>query len=156
MLACKCVEQGRLQGRRTPPRSRLTCGVAKNADFAFYHRNPIITSTKYPLLFVSDVCHFPGSHQPNYNTPLPLNPRRLSTGDHAYKTSSELPADEQMISASPDVRCVTIEPGTDEFMVLACDGIWNSKRSQEVVDFVSERIRERGETKLSNICEEVS
>ena len=60
-----------------------------------------------------------------------------------------------MISACPDIRCVTIEPGTDEFMVLACDGIWNSKKSQEVVDFVSERIRERGETQLSKICEEV-
>ncbi|XP_037084766.1 probable protein phosphatase 2C 21 [Pollicipes pollicipes] len=76
-------------------------------------------------------------------------------GDHAYKADKSLPADQQMISASPDVRCVTVEPDTDEFMVLACDGIWNSKKSQEVVDFVSERIREQGETQLSNICEEL-
>ncbi|KAF0288333.1 putative protein phosphatase [Amphibalanus amphitrite] len=76
-------------------------------------------------------------------------------GDHAYKADKNLPAEEQMISACPDIRCVTIEPGTDEFMVLACDGIWNSKKSQEVVDFVSERIRERGETQLSKICEEL-
>jgi len=45
------------------------------------------------------------------------------TGDHLYKTNSELPLEKQMISALPDVRHVTLEPG-DEFLVIACDGIW--------------------------------
>ena len=59
-----------------------------------------------------------------------------------------------MISPSPDVRTLRIDPATDPFMVLACDGIWNSMSSQEVVDFVAERI-EKAPTKISSICEEV-
>ena len=59
-----------------------------------------------------------------------------------------------MISALPDVKRVKLSP-KDEFMILACDGIWNSLTSEEVVDFVRTRIQ-KGETKMSAICEEVS
>lgn len=59
-----------------------------------------------------------------------------------------------MISALPDVKRVTLSP-KDEFMILACDGIWNSLSSEEVVDFVRKRIQ-KGETKMSAICEDVS
>lgn len=58
-----------------------------------------------------------------------------------------------MISALPDVKRVALTP-KDEFMVLACDGIWNSLTSDEVVEFVRTRIQ-KGETKMSAICEEV-
>ncbi|CAG2065447.1 unnamed protein product, partial [Timema podura] len=74
-------------------------------------------------------------------------------GDHAYKQSENLPAEEQMITALPDVRTLMINPDEDEFMILACDGIWNSLSSQEVVDFVRPRIQE-GHLKLSQICAE--
>jgi protein phosphatase 1G len=77
------------------------------------------------------------------------------TGDHAYKQTEGLSAQEQMITALPDVRTLMIDPAEDEFMVLACDGIWNFMSSQEVVDFVRLRIEE-GQTKLSQICEEVN
>ena len=76
------------------------------------------------------------------------------TGDHAYKQSEGLSAEEQMITALPDVRTLMIDPAEDEFMVLACDGIWNFMSSKEVVDFVRPRIQD-GQTKLSQICEEV-
>lgn len=59
-----------------------------------------------------------------------------------------------MISALPDVKRTTITD-KDEFMILACDGIWNSLSSDEVVDFVRTRIK-NGETKMSAICEEVN
>lgn len=59
-----------------------------------------------------------------------------------------------MISAMPDIKRATIT-ADDEFMVLACDGIWNSLTSAEVVEFVRSRIQ-AGETKMSAICEEVS
>ncbi|XP_055319392.1 probable protein phosphatase CG10417 isoform X2 [Sitodiplosis mosellana] len=74
-------------------------------------------------------------------------------GDHAYKTNKDLKPEEQMISALPDVKRVKLSP-KDEFMILACDGIWNSLSSDEVVDFVRTRIQ-RGETKMSAICEEL-
>lgn len=75
-------------------------------------------------------------------------------GDHSYKQNMVLPAEEQMISALPDVRQITIEPGKDEFMVLACDGIWNFMTSQNVVQFVRTRLSQNYEN-ISKICEEV-
>lgn len=59
-----------------------------------------------------------------------------------------------MIVALPDVSVLDVESGNDNFFVLACDGIWNSLSSQEVVDFVLERINKPDVT-LSSICEEV-
>lgn len=75
-------------------------------------------------------------------------------GDHAYKQNMVLPAQEQMISALPDVRHITIDPEKDEFMVLACDGIWNFMSSQNVVQFVHTRLSQNYEN-ISKICEEV-
>lgn len=75
-------------------------------------------------------------------------------GDHSYKKNTDLPATEQMIVALPDVSVLDIEPGNNNFLVLACDGIWNSLSSQEVVDFVLERIN-KPNVKLSSICEEL-
>ncbi|KMR05092.1 putative phosphatase [Lasius niger] len=75
-------------------------------------------------------------------------------GDHAYKQNMVLPAEEQMISALPDVRHITIEPEKDEFMVLACDGIWNFMTSQNVVQFVRTRLSQNYEN-ISKICEEL-
>ncbi|EDW05138.1 GH23728 [Drosophila grimshawi] len=74
-------------------------------------------------------------------------------GDHAYKTNLELPAEAQMISALPDIKKLIITPD-DEFMVLACDGIWNYMSSEEVVAFVRVRLTDEGK-KLSVICEEL-
>ncbi|GLV32541.1 uncharacterized protein CBL_00749 [Carabus blaptoides fortunei] len=77
-------------------------------------------------------------------------------GDHAYKQNKELSDKEQMITALPDIKTLTINPTEDEFMVLACDGIWNFMTSQEVVDFVRPRLQEStGPEKLSQICEEM-
>lgn len=74
-------------------------------------------------------------------------------GDHAYKMNKDLKPEEQMISAMPDVKRVTLQED-DEFMILACDGIWNFMTSEEVVEFVRKRLSEKRE-KLSSICEEV-
>ncbi len=74
-------------------------------------------------------------------------------GDHAYKMNKNIKPEEQMISAMPDVRKVTLNDG-DEFMVLASDGIWNCMSSEAVVEFVRKRLSEKRE-KISSICEEV-
>ena len=69
-----------------------------------------------------------------------------------------------MISPVPDIRTLQIDPTKDSYIVLACDGIWNSLTSQEVVDFVSERIDklcsndkhpDPSTVHLKTICEEV-
>uniref|UniRef100_L7M8T6 protein-serine/threonine phosphatase n=1 Tax=Rhipicephalus pulchellus TaxID=72859 RepID=L7M8T6_RHIPC len=73
-------------------------------------------------------------------------------GDHAYKRNKDLELRDQMITALPDVKALDIDPATDEFMVLACDGIWNNMTSQEVVDFVKREL-DKGTRPLSAICE---
>ncbi|WKY03091.1 hypothetical protein Q1695_016413 [Nippostrongylus brasiliensis] len=70
-------------------------------------------------------------------------------GDHSYKKNTDLPLRDQMITALPDVKIETLQP-SDEFLVVACDGIWNSLNSQQVVDFIRERLK-RGKT-----CVEIS
>ncbi|EGI61813.1 Putative protein phosphatase [Acromyrmex echinatior] len=75
-------------------------------------------------------------------------------GDHAYKQNMVLPPQEQMISALPDIRHITIDPEKDEFMILACDGIWNFMTSQNVVQFVRTRLSQNYEN-ISKICEEL-
>jgi protein phosphatase 1G len=57
-------------------------------------------------------------------------------GDHTYKKNKDLLPEDQMISALPDINTVTIDPEQDEFMVLACDGIWNCMSSQNVVNYI--------------------
>ncbi|XP_054625607.1 protein phosphatase 1G isoform X2 [Dunckerocampus dactyliophorus] len=78
-------------------------------------------------------------------------------GDHFYKRNKVLPPEEQMISSMPDVKVLTLNEDHD-FMVIACDGIWNVLSSQEVVDFISERIKpdQSGIARpLSSIVEEL-
>lgn len=74
-------------------------------------------------------------------------------GDHSYKQNPTLPPEEQMISPLPSVEHIVLNPSKDKFVVLACDGIWNSMNSQEVIDFVGERLEKS--QPLSRICEEV-
>ncbi|CAI8019978.1 Protein phosphatase 1G [Geodia barretti] len=83
-------------------------------------------------------------------------------GDHFYKENSELSLEEQMITALPDVQSRSLQT-EDEFVVLACDGIWNTKSSQEVVDFVGQKLREGVRERemqslgalLETVCEEL-
>lgn len=60
-------------------------------------------------------------------------------GDHIYKDNSKIPLKDQMITAFPDVTHFKVTKD-DEFMILACDGIWNVMSSQECVDFVRDRL----------------
>jgi protein phosphatase 1G len=62
-----------------------------------------------------------------------------SIGDLEYKKNPNLQPDEQMICATPDVLEIARESG-DEFFVIACDGVWDVMGSQDVVDFIRERL----------------
>ncbi|CAE7476264.1 unnamed protein product [Symbiodinium sp. CCMP2456] len=77
-------------------------------------------------------------------------------GDLDYKRNSALRMSEQIISSTPDVTHFQRE-ARDDFVLLACDGIWEAMSSQDVVDFVNQRLKKHAaaEGPLSNIMEEL-
>eukprot|EP00879_Flechtneria_rotunda_P000610 GHRR01000721.1.p1 GENE.GHRR01000721.1~~GHRR01000721.1.p1 ORF type:complete len:379 (+),score=95.74 GHRR01000721.1:275-1411(+) len=60
-------------------------------------------------------------------------------GDLKYKGNQELAPKDQIITAQPDVRKITLQPN-DSFFVLACDGVWDVMTNQECVDFISKKL----------------
>jgi len=75
-------------------------------------------------------------------------------GDHMYKQNTKLPMTEQVIIALPDVQARVLNAYDVDFIVLGCDGIWDSLSSQSTVDLISNHIHEPN-IKLSSICEKV-
>lgn len=60
-----------------------------------------------------------------------------SFGDFKFKNSAG-----PLISIEPEVRYLYLDPVQDEFLILACDGLWDVFSSQEAVDFVRNRLRQ--------------
>jgi len=62
-----------------------------------------------------------------------------SIGDLGYKKNPDLQPEEQMVTATPDVD-IFPRQAADEFFVIACDGVWDVMGSQDVVDFIRDRL----------------
>jgi protein phosphatase 1G len=60
-------------------------------------------------------------------------------GDMEYKTAAALPPAEQAVTALPEMRREALRAG-DEFLILACDGIWDVWSHQDAVDFARARL----------------
>jgi protein phosphatase 2C family protein 2/3 len=86
-------------------------------------------------------------------------------GDFEFKKSADLPPEQQIVTAFPDVEIHDINED-DEFLVVACDGetphattrtaltsagIWDCQSSQAVVEFVRRGIVAK--QPLQSICE---
>ncbi|KAF7946782.1 hypothetical protein EAE96_009764 [Botrytis aclada] len=71
-------------------------------------------------------------------------------GDFEFKKSAELSPEQQIVTAFPDVTVHDITDD-DEFLVVACDGIWDCQSSQAVIEFVRRGIVAKQD--LSKICE---
>ena len=70
-------------------------------------------------------------------------------GDLEYK-QAQLPPEEQMVTANPEIRTLRLTHD-DEFLILACDGIWDVLTNQEAVEFVRARLLQGMSPK--EICE---
>ncbi|RCH94703.1 Protein phosphatase 2C 2 [Rhizopus stolonifer] len=73
-------------------------------------------------------------------------------GDFIFKSNTGLTPDRQAVTAEPDIIEHALTDH-DEFMVLACDGIWDCLSTQEVVDFIRCKLCEH--KSLGPICEEL-
>ncbi|CDI77371.1 hypothetical protein EAH_00063470, partial [Eimeria acervulina] len=78
-----------------------------------------------------------------------------SLGDLFYKSDAHIPPEKQRITSFPDVRVTPVHKD-DEFLIIACDGIWDCKTNQEAVDFVRSHLssskKSRAEA-LRDACE---
>ena len=61
-----------------------------------------------------------------------------SIGDIEYKNNRQLNAAEQMISSTPDILRIKRE-GVD-FIIMGCDGIWETKTNDKMVEWIRERL----------------
>ncbi|KAJ6216334.1 hypothetical protein RDWZM_007491 [Blomia tropicalis] len=72
-------------------------------------------------------------------------------GDHLLKNNIHITASEQAVTALPDVTVCKERIRSGDFIVLACDGVWNCMSNKEVCSLVRKHIK-RG-VQLSKICE---
>jgi serine/threonine protein phosphatase PrpC len=80
--------------------------------------------------------------------PLVLNNVQLETDTSEFK-----PGD-QKVSPIPDILVQSRNEKDDEFVIVACDGIWDVQSNQDCVQEVAQMVTE-GETDMGLICEEV-
>ncbi|KAJ2521102.1 Protein phosphatase 2C 2 [Coemansia sp. RSA 2049] len=73
-------------------------------------------------------------------------------GDFEFKNNRTLGPEKQIVTALPDVVKHVIG-ADDEFLVIACDGIWDCMTNQQVVQFVHAKVAEG--KKLDQVCEEM-
>lgn len=60
-------------------------------------------------------------------------------GDHRYK-DAELPHHERAISCVPEIRVVDVSGDAVNYVILACDGVWDVMKSQNLINFVTKRL----------------
>ncbi|KAJ9589005.1 hypothetical protein L9F63_017700, partial [Diploptera punctata] len=73
-------------------------------------------------------------------------------GDFVFKKNEKKRAEEQIVTAYPDVEVREITPEW-EFLVIACDGIWDVMTNEEVIEFV--RLRIGSGMDPEDICEDL-
>ena len=69
-------------------------------------------------------------------------------GDLAFKSDSNLKAEEQVITANPDVFVIDLDQEECDFIIIACDGVFEVFNSQEACDFVSHGLRHLRDSEL--------
>ncbi|KAJ8250645.1 hypothetical protein COCON_G00225670 [Conger conger] len=74
-------------------------------------------------------------------------------GDYDYKCVDGKGPTEQLVSPEPEVFEIARAPQEDEFVVLACDGIWDVMSNEELCDFVRSRLEVSHD--LEKVCNEV-
>jgi len=73
-------------------------------------------------------------------------------GDFEYKKVKEIGPTQQMVSPEPDIYIKEIDP-EDEFIVLACDGVWDVMNNNEICKYISSRLKVTNN--LETLAEEV-
>ena len=60
-------------------------------------------------------------------------------GDFEYKDNAQMAPVEQLVSPEPEVTVLERNPDEDEYIVVACDGIWDEMTNEDLCAFVSSK-----------------
>ena len=74
-------------------------------------------------------------------------------GDYEYKSIEDRGPSEQLVSPEPDVTSIPRTENQDEFVVLACDGIFDVSSDDELYGFIKSRLALSDD--LITVCNEV-
>ncbi|RKF74840.1 Protein phosphatase 2C-like protein 2 [Golovinomyces cichoracearum] len=122
--------------------SRAVLGIKGRAKPLSFDHKPMNEGEKIRIISAGGTVEFG-----RVNGNLALS---RAIGDFEFKKNSQLAPEQQVVTAYPDVIIHNIS-NDDEFMVIACDGIWDCQSSQSVVEFIRRGIAAKQE--LSTICE---
>ncbi|KRX00345.1 Protein phosphatase 2C (PP2C)-like domain [Pseudocohnilembus persalinus] len=70
-------------------------------------------------------------------------------GDLEYKNNKDLKPCQQLIISKPDVTKTELNKDF-EFLLMGCDGIWECKSNQELIEFCKERIEKKMDIQTIN------
>ncbi|RXK37355.1 PP2Cc protein phosphatase [Tremella mesenterica] len=73
-------------------------------------------------------------------------------GDFEFKQNYSLEPEKQIVTCDPEITTHNID-GEEEFIVFACDGIWDCLTSQQVIDFIRRGVANGDD--LGKICEDL-
>jgi serine/threonine protein phosphatase PrpC len=78
-------------------------------------------------------------------------------GDFVHKNNTSLASSKQKVTCAPDVSVCRRDSKNDQFLVLACDGIWDVISNDECSNLVNDAIvsSKRFPQDLATICEDV-
>lgn len=62
-------------------------------------------------------------------------------GDFDYKADEQRKATEQLVSPDPDVTCIERSLEQDEYICLACDGIFDVLSNDDLASYISSRLK---------------
>lgn len=117
-------------------------GVAKNLSF---DHKPTNIGEKTRIMQAGG---FVESSRVNGNLAL-----SRAIGDFEFKRNDKLPAEEQIVTAYPDIIAHHLNLEADDFVILACDGIWDCLSSQECVNLIYYAIQQYPADKEFSLAE---
>jgi len=74
-------------------------------------------------------------------------------GDFEYKNVEGKGPTEQLVSPEPEFYIKTRDEVLDEFLVLACDGVWDVMSNEDICNFITHRMKVQDNLEI--ICNEV-
>jgi len=124
--------------------SRCIASVAGEAKALSYDHKPVDPKERARIEGAGGFVEF---NRVNGNLAL-----SRAMGDFVFKMNDKLPASQQIVTCYPDVETAEVAADWD-FLLLACDGIWDVLSNQEVTDFVLGRLGQGLEPE--DVCEEL-